>query len=294
MRTPQCSVHAGPLQRQLRGAFALACMAWAPLAVQAQVYDCLIEPSQTIELRTSVEGLIERVHVKRGDNVKRGQVLVELQSRPERVAVESARYRAAMEGQVGAARNRVDFATRRAARAAELKAQDMVSAQARDEAEAERQLAESELQVALENRGLAKIEHERALELLAQRTLISPFDGVVVDRLLNPGDLAESGSGRKPVLKLAQIDPLRVDVVMPASAYGRVRAGARVTVAPQGLPGRYVTTVRMVDRVVDAASGTLVARIDLPNRDGALPAGVRCKADFGATSVPSGGGPSAR
>ena len=38
--------------------------------------------------------------------------------------------------------------------------------------------------------------------------------------------------------------------------------------------------VRMVDKVVDAASGTLVARVELPNRDGSLPSGVRCRAEF--------------
>ena len=55
---------------------------------------------------------------------------------------------------------------------------------------------------------------------MALRTLASPFNGVVVDRLLNPGDLAESGSGRKLVLKVAQIDPMKVDVVLPAALFG--------------------------------------------------------------------------
>lgn len=247
---------------------------------RAGSYECLIEPSQVVELRSTAEGLIAAVHVKRGDAVRRGQVLVELQSRAERVAVEAARFRAHMEGQIVSARNRIDYATKKAARADELAREKMVSAQVRDEAEAELRLAESELKAALENRDLARIEHTRAVEQLALRTLTSPFNGVVLDRMLNPGDLAESGTGRKPVLKLAQIDPLKVDVVMPAAALGKVHPGARVTVVPQGLGGRYVGVVRQVDKVVDTASGTLVARVELANRDGSIPSGVRCTAEF--------------
>ena len=51
-----------------------------------------------------------------------------------------------------------------------------------------------------------------------------------VDRMLNPGDLAESGSGRKPVLKVAQTDPIRADVPLPASMFGQVRVGTKAVV----------------------------------------------------------------
>jgi multidrug efflux pump subunit AcrA (membrane-fusion protein) len=56
-------------------------------------FECLVEPSQTVELRTAVDGLIDKVNVRRADIVRKGQALVELQSRTEIVAVESARFR---------------------------------------------------------------------------------------------------------------------------------------------------------------------------------------------------------
>ena len=258
----------------------LAAPALAAAAQPNPGFECLIEPAQVVEVRTTVEGLIEKVNVRRGDSVRRGQVLAELQSRAERLAVDSARFRAQMEGQVETAESRTAYAAKKFARAEELQKENMVSAQARDEADAELRLARAELKSALENRELARIEHQRAVEQLALRTLFSPFDGVVVDRMLNPGDLAEAGTGRKAVLKVAQIDPLRVDVVVPAALFGRIKAGARVVVVPQVGGGRLVSTVKMVDRVVDAASGTMVVRVELPNRDGSIPSGVRCKAEF--------------
>ena len=56
-----------------------------------------------------------------------------------------------MDGLIAQSRNRVDYATKKLARANDLHQQNYTSAQVRDEAEAERRVAESELQAALEN-----------------------------------------------------------------------------------------------------------------------------------------------
>ncbi|HET9823424.1 MAG TPA: efflux RND transporter periplasmic adaptor subunit [Burkholderiaceae bacterium] len=256
-----------------------------PMGAAASGFECLIEASQTVEIRSSVDGIIASVNVQRGDVVRRGQALVELSSAAERLAVESARYRSVMEGQVSSARNRVDYATKKLARANELAQQNYGSMQARDEAEAERRLAESELQAAIESRELAKIDHKRAIEQLALRTMTSPFNGVVVDRMLNPGDLAESGSGRKPVLKVAQIDPLRVDIVLPAAVFGKVKPGMKASVQPVGVDARYAASVKLVDKLIDAASGTFVARLELPNPSHTVPGGVRCNATIDGISA---------
>lgn len=258
------------------------------LAQGAGGFDCLIEPSQVVEVRSPVDGLIAEVKVDRGDRIRRGQTLVQLQSEAERVAVEAARFRTQMEGQIASARHRAQYAAIKLARMKEMEKGNFVSAQARDEAATELQLAEAELVAATENRQLAKIELRRAEEQLTMRTMVAPFDGVVLDRMLHPGDLAESGSGRKPVLRVAQTNPLKVDIVLPAAAYGSVRSGARVTMRPEGMPGRYVAKVTMIDKVIDAASGTFVARVDLDNPKQNIPGGVRCTAEIdGVATTPT-------
>lgn len=252
----------------------------AGAALAAAPYECLIEPVQVVELRSPVEGLIDKVNVQRGDVVKRGQVLVELHSEVERSTVELARYRAQMGGRIAAARDRLDYARKKVARQRELHSQNFVAAQVRDEAETEMRLAESELREAIENQELSQREYRRAVELLNQRELHSPFNGVVIDRMLNPGDLAESGTGRKPVLTLAQIDPLRVEVVLPAQAYGRFKVGMVGEVSPDGYAGKFPATVTVIDPVLDAASGTFRLRLELPGRKGGPPGGVRCSVAF--------------
>ncbi len=252
----------------------------APLAAGAMPYECLIEPMQVVELRSPVEGLIEKVNVHRGDPVKQGQVLVELDSKVERSTVELARYRSRMKGRIAAAKDRVDYARKKLERQAELHVHQFVATQTRDQAETELRLAESELAEAVENQEVAKREYQRAVDLLEQRSLRSPFDGVVTDRLLNPGDLAESGTGRKAVLTLAEIDPLRVEVVLPVQAYGALKQGMVGQVHPEGFDGSYEAVVKVVDPVIDAASGTFRVSLEMPNRDGAPPSGVRCSVDF--------------
>ena len=90
------------MTRRLAGALLLALLHAMPLTARAQGpvkgFDCLIEPSQVVEVRSPVDGVIASVSVKRGDAIRRGQTLVDLQSGAERAAVDSARYRAKMDG----------------------------------------------------------------------------------------------------------------------------------------------------------------------------------------------------
>lgn len=269
--------------RSLIGVVVMMCPAW----VFAEGFECLLEPWQVVEVRAPVDGMISSIAVNRGDAIKRGQLLVTLQSEVEKSGVQSARYRSTMQGQITAARNRLDYATAKSLRMADLQKENFMSAQAREEADAEKRLAESELQSAVEARELARIELKRSEEQLLLRTMTAPFNGVVVDRLLNPGDLAESGSGRKPVLRVAQIDPIRADVALPASLFGRVRPGTPASVTSVVGGGRFTAVVRSVDRVIDAASGTFVARLEVPNPLGKVPGGARCSATIDGVAAPS-------
>jgi len=249
-------------------------------AAWANPYECLIEPNQTVDIRSSVEGVIEKVLVQRGDRVREGQVLVQLESAAEASAAELARFRAEARGRVASAQSRLDYAVKKSERNQQLQAQNFVSAQARDEAEAERHITEADLRDARENREMAGYEYRHAVDLLNRRTLRSPFNGVVMDRMLNPGDLAEAGTGRKAILKLAQIEPLRVEVVLPVAAWGKLKRNDTAEVIPETLGGRYAATVSVIDSVFDSASGTFGVRLALPNAAGRLPAGIRCQVDF--------------
>ncbi len=165
------------------GGLALAsAVALSPSVFAATSYDCMIEPTQTVELRSTVSGLIERIDVKRGDRVKTGQVLVTLESSVERAAAEAARYKAEMTGPEEVASTKHLFAKRKFERRRDMHAERLMSGQDRDDAEGEMKSAAAELQLAEENHDVAVLDSTQQDALLKRRTLRSPFDGVVADQ----------------------------------------------------------------------------------------------------------------
>ncbi len=244
-------------------------------------FDCVIDPRQVVEIRSPVEGVIEKLSVDRGDFVLKGQLLVQLDAAVERASAALALQRSQLEGAIRSGESRVEYSSKKHGRQEELFKQNFISAQARDEAATERRLAESELKEALDNRRVAELEHKRQTEVLRLKTIISPLTGVVMERLMHPGEVAEAGVGRKPILKIADIDVLHVEVILPVEAYGKVKVGTKAEVMPDApVGGKYTAVVSVVDRVLDAASGTFGVRLQLPNKQRALPAGIRCRASF--------------
>lgn len=257
-----------------------------PPLTAAKALGCLIEPYRVTEIGSQVVGVVERLHVDRGDAVRAGQVLVSLRADVERANASAADTRARIDADVLAAQASLELAEQKVKRAEMLVKENFVSSQAAEQARGEAELARQKLS---QVRGQLRIwadERRVAEAQLALRSVRSPFDGVVVERYVNPGERVEE----RPVLRVAVIDPLRVELMVPTAQYGRIKAGDRITVRPE-LPGvdAMEATVRHVDRVLDPASNSFRVRLALPNPKQALPAGLRCKADLpGAPATPAG------
>ena len=266
-------------------------LAWAwgllPAAAAAQApltagLDCLIQPSQTVQVGAASPGVVQVVRVERGDLVRKGQPVVQMEAQVERAALAVAREKAAQLGETQAARGATELAQRELERAANLVKDNFVSKTYYDRQRAEVEVAAGRGQQAEEKRRLAAREVELAAAQLAQRTVLAPVDGVVVERHVGPGEYVE----QKPVLRIATIDPLRVDVLVPAAAFGQIAVGSKAQVTPELLNRQArPAVVTGVDRVVDAASHTFRVRLELSNPGGRLPPGLKCKADLTALSV---------
>jgi RND family efflux transporter MFP subunit len=236
--------------------------------------DCVIEPHVVADVSSAVRGVMDTLEVSRGDLVKRGQVLATLEASVERATVALARARADMQHLIQARKARLEFTRRRLERNQRLLETKSVSPQVVDEAETDAVLAEMELEQALEEQRIAELELVRAREQLALRTIRSPIDGVVVQTFITPGESVED----RPILQIAQVDPLNVEVIAPAELFGTVQKGMTVEVLPEAaVGGRYEAEVTIVDQVIDAPSGTFGLRAELPNPDRSLPAGLRCR-----------------
>ena len=250
-------------------------------------YSCMIEPHSVTELSTREEGVLEEVLVRRGDIVRKGQVVAKLESSLEKIALEFAEARAKMKGDVESKQAALDYMLRQRDRITELYKDNAISFNDKDKADTDVRLAETELQVALDNQRLMEIERDRSARRLDLRSIRSPVDGVIVEILLVPGESVEDRA--REIMVIAEVDPLNVEIILPADQFGSVQVGTSAEITPL-LAGEAVrfADVSVVDRTIDAASDTFGVQLQLENKDYAIPGGIRCNISFGSLNAASG------
>lgn len=268
--------------------FAALISAASNWASGVQPLGCLIEPSRVVDVGSPVIGLVESVKVERGDRVVKGQVVAMLRADVERAAVGVAASRAKVSAEIQAAQSNYELARQKLARAQDLVSKKFISDQALEQARAEAEIAEQRLAQAKDQRRTLGNELHLAEAQLELRTIRSPADGVIVERYMSGGERVEE----KPIVRVATVNPLRVEVVVPASLYGTIRVGSVLTVTPE-LPNAKPRQAKvvLVDSIIDGPSNTFRFRLELPNPGYALPAGPRCKVDIGLDAKPLAAGP---
>jgi RND family efflux transporter MFP subunit len=208
---------------------------------------CLLTPSIDIEVASPVVGVIKNVNVKRGDRVKQNQILVQLHAEVEKATLKLNKAQA-------------DYGKRTIKRNNDLYKRKLISEQERDEI--------------IMNNQVYSYEMAQTKELVKQKTIRSPLTGVVVNTFLDKGEFV----GEEPIMQIVALDPLYVEVVLPASRFGSIKKGDVATVTLDApLNSMHKAKVIIIDPVLDAASGTFGVRLELPNPDYALPAGLKCQ-----------------
>lgn len=306
----QLALHAVPFQASRLGALlGVAGAAWLVLALPAQAaggtgvavrgelapltplrssapgpkpgapVGCLISPQRVADLGATAPGVIANMRVDVGDRVRAGDVVAELFSEVESASAGAASARAGQEADVLAAQAAVELARLRHARQRDLLGEGFISQQAVDQAHAELRVAEQRVAQAQGQRAALAQDVQVARAQLRQRQVRAPFDGVVVERFRQPGERVED----RPLLRVAQVDTLRVELILPAARFGQVGLRDNLPVQPEiaGL-ALVQAMVTHIDPVIDAASNTFRVRLSLANPDRRIPAGARCSLGAGA------------
>lgn len=166
-----------------------------------------------LKLSVPRDGVVAEIKVHEGDQVRKGQLLAMLDTEPAKLAVTSAdAEQKQAEAQARLLESRMKAADQRAERleaAAKAGAGDAQSAD--DAREAARQL-QGELENARAAAALAVQKLAGARYELAQRSLLAPVDGEIVQRLIQPGTLASPQSGPAFVLLPAQPRIVRAEL----------------------------------------------------------------------------------
>ncbi len=253
----------------------LLCVAWSytSSAEEMPVVDCIITPSVTVDVSSPVPGTLSEVNVDRSDIVAQGQVIARLNSEVEQATVELARAKAALDSEVNLGEVNLVFDERKHKRFDSLYVKDVASSQDKDEAERNMALSKEKLKHSRELRRLRKLELLKAEAQLKQKSIRSPIQGVVVQRYKSVSEHVED----EAIVRIAQLNPLYVEAIVPMEQFGRINNGMQADVffdAFKESPRRAKVTV--VDQMGDAASGTFGVRLELPNPEYTLPAGLKC------------------
>jgi HlyD family secretion protein len=248
-----------------------------------------------VEVGATITGRVQRVAVREGARVAQGELLVLLEQQELKAAIAQARAvrdraRArvesvaklalpnARESQTQAEWN-VSIAQREYKRAQDLLAMGFISQSRVDDAERQLQVARSQLasaksQVTAQSAPGAEaqqarqqlMEAEAALELaqakLAQTEIRAPAAGVVLERLTEPGDIAQPA---KRMMTLALDGPSRLIVQVDEKNLPLLQMGRSAQAAADAFPTeRFEATIAYISPGIDAARGTVELRLDIP------------------------------
>jgi RND family efflux transporter MFP subunit len=263
---------------------------WAAIACpgaaeEFPALDCVVNPNLIVDLSSPVPGVLDEVLVERSDVVVKGQVVARLAAGVERAGVNLAIARAKLDPEIYAGMVNVQFDRKRKERLDSLYGSDAIAMQNKEEAEREAQLSVWSLERARDRQKERVLELKRAEALLAQKTIRSTIGGVIVDRFKSAGEYVED----QPIVRIVQLDPLRVEAIVPMKYFGQIKPGMTAIVHPEAINVSRQATVTVVDPLGDAASGTFGIRLMLPNPNNTVPAGMRCEMKIIAGSGPKPG-----
>lgn len=195
-----------------------------------------IQPERRADLRAEIQAIVLAVYKENGERVKRGDLLARLDDTAIRDTVQSA------DESVRASSQGFEQAERQYQRLKTLQAQGMSSIQAMEDAEIRRNNAQSDLVA-------AKARLATARQQQARTEVRAPFDGVVSDRKVSPGDSAQIG---KELIKVMDPGSMRFEGLVSADRMSELKLGQTVYFKVNGYP--QVDFQGKVRRIAQAAN----------------------------------------
>ena len=206
-----------------------------------------VEALRDVEVVARVQGLLQKMNVEEGDQVRRGQVLAELDKRELNIALAESQAR-------------LENTQAIYERSLEMLKQELTSREQVDQAEYNFKTASS--------------QHDRATLNLDYASIKSPFKGIITQRLSERGDLIRANT---VMFKLADTEKLWIRLFVPEKEMGRIDEGDRAVIQTEMFPDRtFSGEVEMVSPVVDPTTGTVKVTVRVTEGRDKLKPGMFC------------------
>lgn len=204
-----------------------------------------------VDISASAAGLVKEINFESGQKVKKGQMLLRLDTEVE-------------QGDLRSAQAEAELARTSAARSRQLVRTDSVSQAALDKAEAELKVRE------------AKVAALRAQ--IDKKVVYAPFDGVLGVRKVDLGQYLNPGT---PIVNLQDLSTMLADFTVSQKNLGAVGIGERIQMTTDAWPGRvFQGEVAAVEPQVDAKTGMVLVQGRFPNPEGILRPGMFAKIEI--------------
>jgi RND family efflux transporter MFP subunit len=249
----------------------------------------LVLPGETAawydsKIYARVNGYVKKWLVDIGDHVSNGETLALIETPELDAQLQAARAKLnAAQAEVNVKQAHADFAKSTYERW-RSSPQGVVSEQERESKKAASMEAESDLVASKAQVALDQADVDRLTSLTEFKKVKAPFDGTIVERDIDIGDLvtAGSGSGTSALYRVAHNEPMRVFVNVPQSAADDLLSGnARASIAVGGAGSRhYEGKVSRTSQAINPQSRTLRVEVDIPNADSRLVPGMYVEVSF--------------
>jgi RND family efflux transporter MFP subunit len=219
---------------------------------------------QTVDVVTRVAGRIDSVSVKLGDRVTRGQQIVKIEDRELREQIRQ--QEAALEvnkSTVIARQNDLKVQENVFERAKRLGDAGITPKQQVEDAELRYNSAQSQVDVAKSQQLATQARLDELKITLGNTTVLSPLDGFVSRRNLDPGGFAGANT---PIMTIVDISTVRLVANLVEKGFNKITAGVSAVVEVDAFPGeQFRGQVSRVAPVFDQATRTAAMEIEVPN-----------------------------
>ncbi|MDH3718983.1 MAG: efflux RND transporter periplasmic adaptor subunit [Planctomycetota bacterium] len=232
-------------------------------------------PYRVLQIGAPEAGIVEKVLVKEGDPVGKGDVLAKLDCDVHMALLAIARKSMELEGRLKSAEAELELRTRRLELIKRLHSGGHARPEELQRAVADHDIAAGNALSAQEQLVVKQLEYDKIMAQIERRSIRAPIDGVVTTLVKQEGEFAAPNDPQ--LLVLVQLDPLLGEFAVPWSDASKLTIGESVSVVFEESDHKVSGSVEFISPLTDAESGTVPVKVRLDNPDGALRSGDRCR-----------------
>ena len=233
------------------------------------------EPYHSIDIATSESGTISEINVEEGQHVRANAILAKINEDVLQAALEVVLESVDSQGKLNTARAEMRMQQMRLQRIEGLFSRQHASQNEIDRARSQLEIAQAQVESAQDELRVKSKEAKKIEAQLEQRRLRTPIDGVVTQVFKDSGEFVSINE--PTVLRVVQLDPLKVVFSIPRDDAKKLTAGATVDVEVGTRKDIATALVEFVSPTADAQSGTCRVKVRIDNPELRWPSGVECR-----------------